>query len=77
MTDEGRWRSGLGKALASHEVVTTGMRPGHISTNTVEGPRSIFKRGMKGVYQHCAKKRLHRYPAELVPVQPAHRRRRK
>ena len=26
---------------------------------------SIFKRGMKGVYQHCREKHLHRYPAEF------------
>ena len=26
---------------------------------------SVFKRGMKGVYQHCAKKHLHRYVAEF------------
>jgi hypothetical protein len=26
---------------------------------------SIFKRGMKGVYQHCGKKHLHRYLAEF------------
>jgi ISXO2-like transposase domain len=25
---------------------------------------SIFKRGMKGIYQHCAEKHLHRYLAE-------------
>ena len=36
-----------------------------IHTNTVEGYFSIFKRGMKGVYQHCAKKHLHRYLAEF------------
>jgi len=34
---------------------------GDIHTNTVEGYFSIFKRGMKGVYQHCAEKHLHRY----------------
>ena len=34
-------------------------------TNTIEGYFSIFKRGMKGVYQHCAKKHLHRYAAEF------------
>ena len=34
-----------------------------ISTNTVEGYFSIFKRGMKGVYQHCSEKHLHRYLA--------------
>lgn len=36
-----------------------------IHTNTVESYFSIFKRGMKGVYQHCAKKHLHRYLAEF------------
>jgi transposase-like protein len=36
-----------------------------ITTNTVEGFYSIFKRGMKGVYQHCAEKHLHRYLAEF------------
>ena len=25
----------------------------------------MFKRGMKGVYQHCGKKHLHRYAAEF------------
>ena len=34
-------------------------------TNTIEGFFSIFKRGMKGVYQHCAKEHLHRYLAEF------------
>jgi ISXO2 transposase-like protein len=36
-----------------------------VNTNTVEGYYSIFKRGMKGVYQHCDEKHLHRYLAEL------------
>jgi transposase-like protein len=36
-----------------------------ITTNTVEGYYSIFKRGMKGVYQHCSEKHLHRYLAEF------------
>ncbi len=34
-------------------------------TNRVEGFFSVFKRGMKGVYQHCAKHHLHRYLAEF------------
>lgn len=38
---------------------------GEISTNTVEGYFSIFKRGMKGVYQHCSEKHLHRYLSEF------------
>lgn len=40
-------------------------RRGDICTNTVEGYFSIFKRGMKGVYQHCSEKHLHRYLAEF------------
>jgi hypothetical protein len=38
---------------------------GEIHTNTVEGFFSIFKRGMRGIYQHCAEKHLHRYLAEF------------
>lgn len=34
-------------------------------TNSVEGYFSVFKRGMKGTYQHCAEKHLHRYLAEF------------
>ncbi|HEX3651995.1 MAG TPA: IS1595 family transposase [Rhizomicrobium sp.] len=34
-------------------------------TNTVEGYFSIFKRGIKGTYQHCKEKHLHRYLAEF------------
>src|SRR5207244_3145490 len=40
-------------------------KPYVIHTNTVEGYYSIFKRGMKGVYQHCKEKHLHRYLAEF------------
>jgi transposase-like protein len=36
-----------------------------IHTNTIEGYFSVFKRGMKGVYQHSSKKHLHRYMAEF------------
>ena len=36
-----------------------------IHTNTVEGFYSVFKRGMKGVYQHASRKHLHRYAAEF------------
>jgi len=40
--------------------------PGKVTTNTVAGYFSIFKRGMKGVYQHCGKKHLHSYAAEFA-----------
>jgi hypothetical protein len=33
--------------------------------NIVEGAFSIFKRGMKGVYQRCGEQHLHRYLAEF------------
>ncbi len=38
---------------------------GNVHTNTVEGFFSIFKRGMRGVYQHCGEQHLHRYLAEF------------
>ena len=41
-----------------------------ITTNTVEGYYSIFNRGMKGVYQHCAEKHLHRYLADFPLFEP-------
>jgi transposase-like protein len=37
---------------------------GDVHTNSAEGYFSIFKRGMRGVYQHCKEKHLHRYLAE-------------
>ncbi|MGD0421280.1 MAG: IS1595 family transposase [Xanthobacteraceae bacterium] len=36
-----------------------------IHTNTIESYYSVFKRGMKGTYQHCREKHLHRYAAEF------------
>ena len=38
---------------------------GVVHTNTVEGYYSIFKRGMKGVYQHASRQHLHRYCIEF------------
>lgn len=38
---------------------------GSIHTNTIEGFFSIFKRGMRGIYQHCRERHLHRYLAEF------------
>jgi transposase-like protein len=36
-----------------------------IHTQTVESYFSVFKRGMRGTYQHCKEKHLHRYLAEF------------
>jgi hypothetical protein len=38
---------------------------GDVTTNTVENYFSVFKRGMRGIYQHCGEKHLHRYLAEF------------
>ncbi len=68
MTDEASWYKPLGNEFASHNAVNHSAEEwarGAIHTNTVEGYYSIFKRGMKGVYQHCSEKHLHRYLAEF------------
>jgi transposase-like protein len=36
-----------------------------VHTQCVENYYSVFKRGMRGTYQHCARKHLHRYTAEF------------
>jgi transposase-like protein len=67
-TDESRLYSAVGKEYASHDFTTHGRGEyvrGDVSTNTVEGFFSIFKRGMRGIYQHCHENHLHRYLAEF------------
>lgn len=72
MTDESRLYTKLGAEFASHETVVhsgneyvryEGERVIH--TNTIENVFSVFKRGMKGIYQHCGEAHLHRYLAEF------------
>lgn len=69
-TDEARFYITPAKAYAEHGVVAhardeyVSLTDPTVHTNTVEGFYSVFKRGMKGVYQHCSKKHLHRYAAE-------------
>jgi transposase-like protein len=68
MTDAAQLYRSVGREFASHEWVDHTKEEyarGLVSTNTVEGYYSIFKRGMKGVYQHCSEKHLHRYLAEF------------
>lgn len=67
-TDEATQYFDLKWHFASHESVQHAKEEwarGTVHTNTVEGYFSIFKRGMKGVYQHCSEKHLHRYLAEF------------
>jgi hypothetical protein len=68
MTDESRLYFGSDEHFATHETVKHSRDEyvrGDVHTNTVEGYFSVFKRGMRGVYQHCAEKHLHRYLAEF------------
>lgn len=67
-TDEARYYDQLSDDFAVHEFVRHSAEEyvrGEIHTNTIEGYFSIFKRGMRGVYQHCGKRHLHRYLAEF------------
>jgi len=67
MTDEAGQYRYLNRDF-EHDFVRHGQGEygrGEVTTNTIEGFFSIFKRGMKGVYQHCSEKHLHRYLAEF------------
>ena len=66
-TDESRLYGDATKHVAAHERVKHSAKEyvrGDVHTNSAEGFFSIFKRGMRGIYQHCAEKHLHRYLAE-------------
>lgn len=67
-TDESKLYTGMADVFAAHESVKHSAGEyvrGGIHSNTVESYFSIFKRGMRGTYQHCAEKHLHRYLAEF------------
>lgn len=67
MTDEAAFYKRVAVDYAEHHTVTHSAHEyvrGEFHTNTIEGSFSIFKRGMKGVYQHCGEQHLHRYLAE-------------
>jgi transposase-like protein len=68
ITDQALLYKRVGKEFDAHEWVNHSAGEygrGDVYTNTVEGSFSIFKRGMKGVYQHCGEQHLHRYLAEF------------
>lgn len=68
MTDEATQYQDKLNDFAGHGVVNHSANEyvrGNDHTNTIEGYFSIFKRGMKGVYQHCDERHLHRYLAEF------------
>jgi len=74
MTDQASWYKNLKHeggfahhASVNHEREEYVRREANfvVTTNSVQGFYSIFKRGMKGIYQHCAEKHLHRYLSEF------------
>jgi hypothetical protein len=71
MTDEAHQYQVLGKLFERHSFTNHRrgeyVRPDdrNVHSNTVEGCFSIFKRGMKGVYRHCAHNHLQRYVTEF------------
>ena len=75
MTDESGLYTNLGSPFEGHFVSHgTTMHSAEefvkkdnplVHSNTVENFFSVFKRGMRGVYQHCDEKHLHRYLKEF------------
>ena len=67
-TDESRLYIGAADVFASHETVKHSAGEyarGDVNTNSAEGFFGVFKKGMKGVYQHCSEKHLNRYVTEF------------
>jgi len=68
ITDQAGYYRLVGREFDKHETVNHERDEyvrGDVHTNTIEGYFSIFKRGMRGTYQHCSKAHLHRYLAEF------------
>jgi transposase-like protein len=72
MTDQAWVYKKVGTEFAKHDSVDHSKdewarREGEtvITTNSIESYFSVFKRGMRGTYQHCSEKHLHRYLAEF------------
>ncbi|MFZ2030084.1 MAG: IS1595 family transposase [Vitreimonas sp.] len=71
-TDGALMYRGIGKEFEAHKSVEHSMKEyvryegdEVVHNNSCESYFSVFKRGMKGVYQHCSEKHLHRYLAEF------------
>ena len=70
MSDEWGAYKSIGKGFASPRIVSSSTARASMSTGRIARSTStrlkavlIFKRGMKGIYQHCGKQHLHRYVA--------------
>ena len=68
MTDEFKLYPAVGVEFASHETVCHSAGEyvrDMVHTNTIDGYWSVFKRGMRGIYQHCGERHLQRYLTEF------------
>lgn len=68
MSDESALQFFAAKSFQDHKTVNHFQKEyvrGDAHTNTIEGFFSIFKRGMKGTYQHCGPQHLQRYLHEF------------
>jgi len=71
MTDDAHYYRKAQRYFSNHAVVRhmygeyVSKKDKTVHTNTIEGFFSVFKRGMKGVYQHCGHHHLNRYLAEF------------
>jgi transposase-like protein len=69
MTDEWQAYRRPGRAFASHETVVHSEEEwtrGEAGTQSAENFFSVFKRGMRGIYQHCSEEHLVRYLHEFA-----------
>jgi transposase-like protein len=67
-TDESHLYKGAGRSFEAHETVNHSRDEyarGDVTSNSVESFFGVFKRGMRGVYQHCGEKYLQRYVTEF------------
>ena len=67
-TDESPLYKSVGREMMAHQTTKHSAGEyvrGGVHSNTVENYFSVFKRGMRGTYQHCGEKHLHRYLAEF------------
>jgi hypothetical protein len=71
ITDDARHYKVAAKEFADHRFVAHNLgeyvnrEDSAITTNQIEGFFGIFKRGMRGIYQHCGKQHLSRYLTEF------------
>lgn len=71
MTDEAHRYKRIGREFAEHghsnheKGQYVSREDASVHTQCVENYYSVFKRGMRGIYQKCGKQHLHRYVAEF------------